>query len=171
MSVADPNITHAPPCDRCKTKEMLCRGLPGHQCIPCKVARGKCNYATSGRSASKKAPSITSTTGVAGGSRLSAPGPVCHTVSSPEPWVPESIVLSDDELAEKQIVVKRCPIPAGKGKKMVVEVEDDGVDLEDLHQLHQACAEFTQANGLILSATNRLDRLEQRLLKRIQQRK
>ncbi|KAG2111458.1 hypothetical protein DEU56DRAFT_762196 [Suillus clintonianus] len=137
-------VDHVLPCGNCKRRDQPCSGSRGQQCDPCKVARTKCEYASFGKASTKKAPSATP---VAGGSRLSAPGSIRRTVSSPERQILE---VSDSE-----------------GKKLAVEDDvGDAEDLEELHEMRQVRAQLMQAYSMIFEATLALDKQEQRILKK-----
>ncbi|KAG2148803.1 hypothetical protein DEU56DRAFT_909115 [Suillus clintonianus] len=154
--VPGPKVDHVLPCGNCKRRDQPCSGSQGQQCDPCKVARTKCEYASFGKASTKKAPSATP---VAGGSRLSAPGSIRRTVSSPERQILE---VSDSE-----VVARRRSIVTGKGKKLAVEDDaDDAEDLEELHEMRQVRAQLMQAYSMIFEATLALDKQEQRILKK-----
>ncbi|KAG2119352.1 hypothetical protein DEU56DRAFT_761052 [Suillus clintonianus] len=149
-------VDHVLPCGNCKRRDQPCSGSRGQQCDPCKVARTKCEYASFGKASTKKAPSATP---VAGGSRLSAPGSIRRTVSSPERQILE---VSDSEVG-----ARRRSVVTGKGKKLAVEDDvGDAEDLEELHEMRQVRAQLMQAYSMIFEATLALDKQEQRILKK-----
>ncbi|KAG2107818.1 hypothetical protein DEU56DRAFT_920545 [Suillus clintonianus] len=107
--------------------------------LPCGNCKGVTSLAVVRGASTKKAPSATP---VAGGSRLSAPGSIRRTVSSPE----------------RQIL---------EGKKLAVEDDvGDAEDLEELHEMRQVRAQLMQAYSMIFEATLALDKQEQRILKK-----
>ncbi|KAG2153820.1 hypothetical protein DEU56DRAFT_907300 [Suillus clintonianus] len=162
--VPGPKVDHVLPCGNCKRRDQPCSGSRGQQCDPCKVARTKCEYSSFGKASTKKAPSIASATPVAGGSRLSAPGSIRRTVSSPEHQAWDPIEVSDGELVGS---AKRRPVATGKGKKIAVEDDaGDAEDLEELHEMRQVRAKLMQAYSMIFEASLALDKQEQNILKR-----